>query len=130
MIKRGRKGVILFLVMGTIMVVAVLSIVILRIIASQSRLTHHKVSRIRAYYASKAGMNLAISKLQNGAWTQEDSTIKYYCINGNVDNGVVCSDTAADNKIPYNVQIAIYPKDQPGINGTIKIDVKTDYAYP
>lgn len=60
----NKKGVILFIVIGVIMVVAMLSIVILRIIANQSRLTHHQLSRIQAQYAAKAGALYALDKLR------------------------------------------------------------------
>ena len=63
-----KKGVILFIVIGVIMVVAILSIAILRVIANQSRLTHHQVNRIQGQYAAKAGMVYALEKLRTGAW--------------------------------------------------------------
>jgi Tfp pilus assembly protein PilX len=61
---RNRKGVLLFIVLATIIVVVTLSTVILRIILSQSRLTHHQVSRIQAQYAAKAGVFYALDKLR------------------------------------------------------------------
>lgn len=126
---RNKKGVILLIVLGTIMVVFVLAAVIIKTVSSQSRLTHHQISRLRAYYASKAGMNLVFYKLRTGAWTQDNTVTKYYCINGKVDAAVACLETIADSKIPYNVQIAILPKSNPGINGTTRIDIKSDYTY-
>lgn len=67
MIKQGgrkRKGVVLFAVLGTILVVVFLTNVILTIIGSHSRLTHHQISRIQAYYAAWAGINFAYEKLR------------------------------------------------------------------
>jgi len=125
---RDNKGVVLFIVLGLILVVVVLAAVILSIISSQSRLTHHQVTRIRAYYAAKAGMNLAFDKLRRGDWTQDNTANKYYCINGNVDTGVTCAATQNDADIPYHVQIKVFPKNDPGINGTAKLEVKTDYT--
>ncbi len=46
------------------MVVVTLATVILRIISSQSRLTHHQVSRIQAQYAAKAGVVYALEQLR------------------------------------------------------------------
>jgi len=67
-LKEGRnyakKGAILFIAIGMIMVVSILVIVILRIISNQARLTHHQVSRIQAQYAAKAGINYALEKLR------------------------------------------------------------------
>lgn len=64
-----KRGVVLFIVLAALMVVIVLANIILSIMSSQSRLTHHEVSRIQAYYASFAGMNLAYDGLRTGNWT-------------------------------------------------------------
>jgi Tfp pilus assembly protein PilX len=63
---RSKRGIILFIVIGIIMLVAVLSTIILRIVANQSRLTHHQVSRVQAMYAAKAGMVWALEMLRTG----------------------------------------------------------------
>jgi len=63
------KGMILLMVLSTILIVVALANVILTLITSQSRLTHHQVSRIQAYYAAQAGMNYALERLRNGSWT-------------------------------------------------------------
>jgi len=129
---RKRQGIVLFIVLGIIMVVVVLATVILRITSSQSRLTHHQISRIRAFYAGKAGMNLAFYKLRTGAWSAPTSGTDpiYYCINGSVDPApVTCTaPVVTDAAIPYNVQIAVYPINS-GLNQTIKLKVKTSYTY-
>ena len=69
--KPKQKGIILFIVLGTILLVIVMANVILTVIVSQNRLTHHQVSRVQAYYAAQAGMNLAIEKLRlnDANWT-------------------------------------------------------------
>ena len=46
-----------------------LAVVVLRIISSQSRLTHHQVGRIQALYAGKAGVVFAVDMLRKGTWT-------------------------------------------------------------
>ncbi len=46
------------------MIVVILSTVILRVITSHSRLTHHQVSRIQAQYAAKAGVLYALDSLR------------------------------------------------------------------
>jgi len=126
----NNKGVVLIIVLGTLLVVTIIGNIILSTIVSQSRLTHHQVSRIKAYYASQAGMNYAIEMLRLGNWTSSNdpsSAPKYYCINGNVDSAVSCLETITDTDIGYNVQIAIYPKGT-GLNGTSRIEVKTNYT--
>jgi len=124
---RSKKGIALFIVLGIIMVVVVLSMVILRVTSSQSRLTNHQIERVRAYYAGKAGMNLAFYNLNKGTWSPPASGIRYYCINGAVDL-VTCTATVNDAVIPYHVQIAVYPQ-YTGLNQTIKLEVKTSYTY-
>ncbi len=63
------KAIALFIVLATILVIIALANAILTIILSQSRLTHHQVSRIQAYYAAMAGINFALEQLRTGAWT-------------------------------------------------------------
>lgn len=65
--EKGQKGVVLLLVLGTLLVVIILANVVLSIVSSQSRLTHHQVSRIQAYYASQAAVNYALEKLRLGS---------------------------------------------------------------
>lgn len=62
----NHKGVILLIVLSTILVVVALANVILMLVSSQSRLTHHQVGRIQAYYAAQAGINYAIEMLRLG----------------------------------------------------------------
>ena len=56
------------MVLGTLLVVVTLANVILTIISSQSRLTHHQVSRIQAYYAAMAGVNYAFERVRIGTY--------------------------------------------------------------
>lgn len=67
-IRFDRRGVVLLIVLGTLLVVASLATVILSLILSQRRLTHHQTSRIQAYYASMAGMNYALEQLRTKTW--------------------------------------------------------------
>lgn len=105
------------MVLATLVIVVLLANVILAIISSQSRLTHHQTSRIQAYYAAQAGMNLAMEQLRTGAWGTGAFTL---C---NVD----C--TINDPNIPYTVNIVI------GAPGTSidgvgrRIDITTTYTY-
>ena len=128
MLNHGRRGVALFIVLSLIMVVMVLTVVILRITSSQARLIHHQISRIRAYYAVRAGMNLAFDKLRTGSWVQNPTTIVYYCINNKVDAAVTCSNTFVDASLP-NVQITVHPAGGSGISNCSKLEIKTSYTY-
>lgn len=64
-----KKATVLFLVLTTIFVVVLLATVALNIMFSLSRFTHHRASRIQAYYATLAGMNYAWENLRTGNWT-------------------------------------------------------------
>jgi len=61
-----KKGVALYMTLFAILLVIILANIILRIMSSQSRLTHHQVSRIQADFAAMAGINLALEKLRVG----------------------------------------------------------------
>jgi len=61
-----KKGVVLLIVLGTLLVVVSLATVILSLILSHARLTHHQTSRIQAYYAAMAGINYGLEKLRLG----------------------------------------------------------------
>lgn len=65
----NKKGTALLMVLATLLVVVALANVILLIISSQSRLTHHQIGRIQAYYAAQAGINYALENLRTGTWT-------------------------------------------------------------
>lgn len=65
----NRKGVALFLVLTMLLVVVVLANVVLNLVLSQARLTHHGASRIQAKYAAMAGVNYALERLRNGTWS-------------------------------------------------------------
>ncbi|MCK9595173.1 MAG: hypothetical protein PHH68_01205 [Candidatus Omnitrophica bacterium] len=60
----NRKGIALYLVLAVILVVVILSNVILNLISNQSQLTYKQTRRIQAFYAAKAGIQLAIASLQ------------------------------------------------------------------
>ena len=67
-IRFEKKGVVLLIVLGMLLVVVSLVTVILSFILSHARLTHHQTSRIQAYYASMAGINYALEKLRVREW--------------------------------------------------------------
>ena len=61
-----RKGAAFFIVLAAIFTVILLAGIMLTLMSSHSRLTHHQVSRIQAYYAAMAGVNYALDRLSNG----------------------------------------------------------------
>lgn len=134
----NKKGMALYVVLGTILVVIVLANVILSLVLSHSRLTHHQITRIRAYYAGRAGMVLAMEKLRTGTWQANNC----YCLRGAFPGTCTpiagCGNyaqTINDNAIPYDVKIRIYPvaaatnpgANPPTIAGTAPITINVDY---
>ena len=75
------KGIALILVLSFTLIVAILANITLIVIRSQSRLTHHQLSRIQAIYAAQAGMNYALEKLRVGDsnWTSTNCTAASPC---------------------------------------------------
>lgn len=61
-------------VLGIILVAVFLANVVLNIIGSHPRLTHHQISRIQAYYAAWAGVAYTYDRLTAGAWSVPTSS--------------------------------------------------------
>jgi len=128
MLKSNRKGILLFIVLGTIMVVATLSTVILRIILTQSRLTHHQVSRIQAQYAAKAGIVYALNKLRKNDDVNWPSTGEYMIT---MRRSGAISPNFNEPNLPGSidrVEITVYGSGS-GISGTRKISSKAIFTY-
>ena len=103
MFKLGNKGIVLFVVLMTVVMVIILGTIVLGVMLSQNRFSHHKVSRIQAYYASLAGLRYASEMLRqydlnssyvscpvsNYSWVPSDS----YCSQPTVGTGsnTVCA---------------------------------------
>ena len=131
--QKGARGVALLLVLATTLVIMILANIVLAIISSQGRLTQHQVSRVRAYYAAQAALVYTMEMLRNGTpapWKPNPGggKNKYACLNGCVDTGVNADyNIPADTDIPFRVQVAIYPKNDP--NKPVQLDAKVDYTY-
>ncbi|MFA6217214.1 MAG: hypothetical protein WDL87_06160 [Candidatus Omnitrophota bacterium] len=113
--RNNKRGVVIFIVLITLLIVAALSQVVLNIILNQSRLNYHQVSRLQAYYAVLAAMNLTRENLRLQNWTTNTYTL---CSSG-------C--TVNDPDIPYRVTITV---GAPNANGIRQILLHTDYTYP
>ena len=66
--KVKKKGVVLFIVMISIIILIALANVLLSTILNQSRLTGHQSGRIQAYYAAMVGISVAYDRLFFNAW--------------------------------------------------------------
>jgi len=118
------SGIILLLVLSIVLVVIILSGVVLTIISNQSRLTHHQVSRIKAYYACKGAMNYALDQLRQGNWASDPVNNRYACFNNCSGLGVPAPTYSVNDPDMPNILITIYP-----VSGNGRIDIKTDYTY-
>jgi hypothetical protein len=126
--KSARRGVALFIVLGTILIVVILANVVLSIILSHSRLTHHQISRIRAHYAGLAGMNYALEQLRTGTWVYNND----YCI-GNLSAGHCRSLSGINDPfMPYEVRIHIDAPDPTRVNfpDVAPLDITVNYTSP
>ena len=132
---KNNKGIVLFLVLSVIMLVIVLANIILMIVRSQSRLTHHQISRIRAYYAAQAGRNYALEMLRLGTWTVPTAA------EPNPQTRRICSAAGpgcnlVNSGLPYDVIVRIYrtgwdppSASAPAIAGSAPIEIFVDYRY-
>lgn len=122
------------------MVVSVLATVILRIISNQSRLTHHRVSRIQSQYAAKAAVIYALDKLRRNddpSWSDTAPLVPVVKRMCRQVAGPDCSvPDVIEASLPPSIQyvdITIYdpaaPAPNQGISGTRKVSVKAYYTY-
>jgi Tfp pilus assembly protein PilX len=109
------KGVVLAIVLSTIFIVIILANILMTIISSQSRLTHHKVSRIQAYYAGQAAMNYAFEQIRTGLWASSGT---YTLCN----SGCTVNDT--DIPFPVSINISV-----PDANGIRTVSLTSTYTY-
>ncbi len=125
----NKSAIALFVVLGTLLIVVILANVVLSFIFSQSRLTHHQVSRIQASYAAQAGMNYALDKLRTGNWTA--SGVHYLC------KGCTGAGDIDEPNLPAsvkNVTITLTPRGTAGCsppgNATVCINATANYTSP
>jgi len=120
----NKRGVILFIVMGVIMVVAMMSIVILRIISNQSLQTYHQLTRIRAQYAAKSGLLYALDKLRrndDATWPASGQYLKTMCRSA-------CNINEPDlHPSIQQVDITVYAVGTGPVPGTRKVSAKATY---
>jgi len=134
---RDKSGIILFIVIGVIMVVAILSTIILRVVSNHSRLTHHQVSRIQAQYAAKAGVLYALDKLRRnddpGNWPDSGTIVKSMCQKvAAADLECDCSSPIIEPGLPNSVKcvkITVGLPDSGVVPGTRKVSATAAYTY-
>ena len=127
-----KKGVVLVVVIGVMLVIFTLALAALFLMTQESRIAEHKIKRTKAFFAAQSGMVLALEQLRKGFWLPNGS----YCLsNGVAPNLGGCTNTIVDvptnpaNRLPYDVRITVSPI----INvagptfGTSKVDLLVTY---
>jgi len=121
-----RKGVILVVVIGIMLVIFTLALAALFLMTQQSRIAEHKIKRSKAFFAAQAGMVLALEQLRLGVWVPGNT----YCLsNGIVPNPSGCFATVVDSsspRLPYDAVIVVGALGS-GVSGTAPVDIRVDY---
>jgi hypothetical protein len=125
---KSNKAAVLFLSLFVLLLVVIFANVILNIMRSHSRLTHHQVSRIQGYYAAMAGVNYALEKLRLGTWT-----VGTYCIN---NSGPDCPGpclagptTVNEPDFPCSVTSVTVNIGSPDGSGIYPVSAEANYRY-
>ena len=61
-----KKGVVLVVVIGVMLVIFTLAVAALFLMTQESRIAEHKIKRTKAFFAAQAGMVYALEQLRNG----------------------------------------------------------------
>jgi Tfp pilus assembly protein PilX len=127
-----KRGVLVFIVLGVIMVVVILSTVTLRIVASHSRLTHHQVSRIQAQYAAKAGVIYALDKLRRNddgvCWPPSGPFPYTRIMRSSVPAACVVIEAALPTSVSQ-VDITVNDPTASDLPGTQKVSATATFTY-
>jgi Tfp pilus assembly protein PilX len=123
----GSKGIMLFIVLVSLLIVTMVINIILGFIVSHYQFTMHMVGRSRAYYAAMAGLNYTFEMLRSGAWPVPGSGSVYACMHGAIDPSVSCTyNMTDDSDIPYQIQVRIWAQGEGSkpIASTAQLEIK------
>jgi Tfp pilus assembly protein PilX len=120
-IRAREKGVALFVILAVVFVAVALAGTILNLMLSQTRLTHHQVSRIQAFYAAQAGMNYAFNRMRR------DGCASYPCVWTICRSGCTQEEPGLPAAV-NNVTITVYPKGGT-IDGINNVTITANYLY-
>ena len=107
-----RKGVILVIVIGVMLVIVILALAITYVMTQEAQVTEHKIKRMRAYYAAKAGVVYARDELRSNS-NYSGGTI-------NIGSGEIGYSSGG---IPVNITV----NKGAGVDSTDKITVNVPY---
>lgn len=121
---KKKKGIALFVVLATTLVVLILAILIITISFSNARFTHHQASRIQAYYAAQASLNYAFQRLSENdlQWTTAGSHTF-----GRPASGAEIIDESLPNSIRI-ITVTVGAPDSGNIAGTRFVNARVDYT--
>lgn len=126
----NKKGIALYLVLATLVVIIILANIVLGLVSNQSRFAFHQTSRIQAYYAAQMGVNYAMDRLISNDinWTSAAAFSKKICRT----NGVGCftNGNITESSLPSfinSVNINITSPDP--ATGIRTISVNVMYTY-
>lgn len=120
-------------VLATLLMIVILANVVLNLMSSQARLTHHQVSRIQAYYAAQAGIVLATEKMRIGAagWTDPAAFTKRLCRSAGAHafcgaGGVIIDSNLPPSILYVNIDVGALNS---GLSNTRKVSAVASYTY-
>ncbi len=130
----NKRGVAMYLVLGVLLVVVILTNVVLSLISSQSKLTNHQVRRVQAYYAAQAGINYALEQLRlgNASWTPTtaSSITQYLCRSTASPPCPSGSPAVVDPSLPNSINsvtILLGPKN--AVTNTTPVSASANYTF-
>jgi len=127
-VKRSQSGVVMLVVLGAIMVVIILANIIMTLMSSQSRLTHHQVSRIQAYYAAMGAINYTYEQLRQRVWQAGETHTIPFDLGNDFRPASIVSVTVTI--VPSQNTNLIAPCYRPILDGTACISAFVDYTRP
>ena len=115
-----KKGVVLVVVMGVVLVICALALAAIHLMTQESRIAEHKIRRNRAFFAAQAGMVLALAQLRLAAWLPGNT----YCLSNNIAPAPGgCTATITDANISHDVRVVISAVGGGAIPGTSQVDI-------
>ncbi len=128
------KGYMLFVVLSTIIIVALFANILMIIVVSQGRLTKHISSRTQAYYAARGAMYYAYEKLRSNdaVWVGPPPQKTFYFCRQTSGCHLPAALQVIDPDIPACIQELRVEVDAPGSgpHNSRRIQVIADYTLP
>jgi Tfp pilus assembly protein PilX len=133
--KTNRRGFALYLVLAIMLVVVILANIVLNLITSQSKLTHHQIKRIQEYYAAQAGVNYALENLRvnNTPWMSAAGDNKTYYIcrqSGAAPCNNIDGNNTTDSDLPTSINYVKITVAEPNATGDRPVSAQVNFTSP